>query len=198
MPSFSLLTVKYLKEVIPYFRKASILSEIGWTFTGSEFLQNSTNPCSESTNNSHKSDTKTVPLMLCHLTKCVENKSNNGKYEENNNLIVMYSPNRQSKCVLRCADSAQCNAWFSAIHSACCQLTAQAVLETNRLLSDFLDGARLTHMGWLFEKVIHVHKVLIVYSNMFLMFDRTKSEALIANGIQYSWRSQTETYYFSI
>ena len=151
--SFSLITVKYLKEVIPYFRKASILSDIGWTFIGSEFLQNSTNSSNSINNSHHKSDTKTVPLLLCHLTKCVDNKQTNGKYEENNNIIVIYSPNRQSKCVLRCADSAQCNAWFSAIHSACCQLMAQAVLETNRLLTDFLDGAKLMHMGWLYEKV---------------------------------------------
>lgn len=154
VPSFSLIAVKYLKEVIPYFRKASILSEIGWSFTGSEFLQNSNNCSQELSNNiHHKSDTKTVPLLLSHLTKCVDNKPNNGKYDENINIIVIHSPNRQSKCILRCADSAQCNAWFSAIHSACCQLMAQAVLETNRLLTDFLDGARLTHMGWLFEKV---------------------------------------------
>lgn len=158
VPSFSVVSVKYLKEVIPYFRKASILADIGWTFSGSEFLQNSNKINGDSSNSSqHKSDTKTVPLLLCHLTKYADNKSNNGKYNENhNNLIVIFSPNRQSKCVLRCADFAQFNTWFSAIHSACCQLMAQAVVETNSLLIEFLDGARLTHMGWLFEKVLFV------------------------------------------
>ena len=166
MPSFSVITVKYLKEVIPYFRKAALMADIGWSFSGAEFLQNPNKVnCDSSNSSQHKSDTKTVPLLLCHLTKCVDNKSNDGKYDENpNNLIVIYSPNRQSKCVLRCTDSAQCNTWFSAIHSACCQLMSQAVVETNGLLSDFLDGSRLTHMGWLFEKVAF-HTRLKLFNN---------------------------------
>jgi hypothetical protein len=153
VPSFPLILVKYLKEVIPYFRKASILAEIGWNFSNGAFLQNSSKLQSESNLISQKSDTKIVPLLLCHLTKWHENKTNNSKYDDSVNVIVIYSPNRQSKCALRCADSAQCSAWFSAIHSACCQLMAQAVIESNDLLTDFLDGAKLTHMGWLFEKV---------------------------------------------
>lgn len=145
------LEVKYLKEVIPFFRKASILAEIGWNFSSGPFLQNSSNTNIDS-NISHKSDSKVVPLLLCHLTKWHENKSHNTKYDDSVNVIVIYSPNRQNKCVLRCTDSAQCSAWFSAIHSACCQLMTQAVIESNNILTDFLEGAKLTHMGWLFEK----------------------------------------------
>ncbi|CAG2166614.1 unnamed protein product [Oppiella nova] len=151
--AFSLIIVKYLSEVIPYFRKASILADIGWTFNGEEFLQNANQMNSDFNNSTqHKSDTKTVPLLLCHLTKCSDNKSNESKHEDSVNVIAIYSPNRQSKCVLRCVDSAQCSAWFSAIHSASCHLMAQAVIQTNNLLTDFLDGVRLTHMGWLYER----------------------------------------------
>ncbi|XP_054159174.1 beta-1-syntrophin-like isoform X2 [Oppia nitens] len=147
------LEVKYLKEVIPYFRKAAILADIGWSFNGEEFLHNSDDITIDPTHQTpHRSDTKSVPLLLCHLTRLLDNKQNNGKYSDNLNVIVIYSPNRQSKCVLRCADSAQCNVWFSAIHSASCKLMAQAVIQTNKLLTEFLDGARLTHMGWLSEK----------------------------------------------
>ena len=169
------LIVKYLKEVMPYFRKASILNEIGWDFSGGQFLQDQRsngimnisndkykNGFSSSTmNSSHsssssKTDTKIVPLLLCHLIRgCDKKMISNYQIDDSmiNTIIEIHSPNRQQKCVLRSPDSSQCSAWFSAIHSAICSLMIHAVQESNDILKEFLDGALLKHMGWLFEKV---------------------------------------------
>lgn len=173
--NFLFLVVKYLKEVMPYFRKASILNEIGWDFSGGQFLQDQRsngimninndkykNGFSSSTmNSSHsssssKTDTKIVPLLLCHLIRgCDKKMISNYQIDDSmiNTIIEIHSPNRQQKCVLRCPDSSQCSAWFSAIHSAICSLMIHAVQESNDILKEFLDGALLKHMGWLFEKV---------------------------------------------
>lgn len=154
---------------MPYFRKASALAEIGWDFNQQgEFLAQK----NLERNLLTKSDTKYVPLLLCHLTRPTGGPSGNaspvlalatnGKlndsrrpsaYRNNTCIIEIHSPDWQHTCVLRCPDTAQCSAWFSAIHAACCQLMSHAVSETNNILKEFLEGAELKHMGWLFEKV---------------------------------------------
>ncbi|RWS03802.1 beta-1-syntrophin-like protein [Dinothrombium tinctorium] len=151
------LEVKYIKEVMPYFRKAAVLSEIGWDFEqqqqGSCFLSNSLALNSEKSL-STKSDYRRVPLLLCHLTKPLQTFGNSsfGGDESTNNIFEIHSPNRQHVCILKCHDAAQCSAWFCAIHSTVCNLTAKAVVEANNMLRGILEGAELKHFGWLHEK----------------------------------------------
>lgn len=155
--SFYVISVKYLKEVMPYFRKASCLSEIGWDFsrTGAFLAKPEQNGLSSPTG---KSDTKLVPLALCHLTKPILPSSpESSKFALEDSIgqrvFEIYSPNRQHVCILRCHDVAQMAAWFSAIHSVCCELMIRAIVAANRLLGDILCGTNLKHMGWLYEKV---------------------------------------------
>lgn len=81
VPSFY-ITVKYLREVTPYFRKASVMADIGWElqsgFLGAEngFLNNDEDRSSPVMTNGP--DTRSLPLLFCHLTR---NYKCEGKYE---------------------------------------------------------------------------------------------------------------------
>lgn len=72
VPSFY-ITVKYLREVTPYFRKASVMADIGWElqsgFLGAEngFLNNEEDRSSPVMTNGP--DTRSLPLLFCHLTR---------------------------------------------------------------------------------------------------------------------------------
>nr|KAF7411014.1 hypothetical protein H0235_013621 [Vespula pensylvanica] len=57
-------SVKYLREVTPYFRKASIIQEVGWELQRG-FLS-ATPPPPKSP---PRADTRYLPLQLCRLTR---------------------------------------------------------------------------------------------------------------------------------
>jgi len=59
-----IVSVKYLREVTPYFRKATIISEVGWELQRG-FL--SSNPPIH--RSPQKADTRYLPLQLCCLTR---------------------------------------------------------------------------------------------------------------------------------
>lgn len=59
-----IISVRYLREVTPYFRKATIISEVGWELQRG-FL--SSNPPIH--RSPQKSDTRYLPLQLCCLTR---------------------------------------------------------------------------------------------------------------------------------
>lgn len=58
------VAVKYLREVTPYFRKASIIQEVGWELQRG-FLS-ATPPPPKSP---PRADTRYLPLQLCRLTR---------------------------------------------------------------------------------------------------------------------------------
>lgn len=72
VPSFY-VTVKYLREVTPYFRKASVMADIGWElqsgFLGAENGFLTTDEDRNSPVMSNGPDTRSVPLLFCHLTQ---------------------------------------------------------------------------------------------------------------------------------
>lgn len=91
---FSLQSVKFLREVTPYFRKASIISEVGWELQRAFLCPMSTTgpigcgPGTSSTTSPPsaprsppRADTRYIPLQLTHLAK-------NLKYHDNG----MYRP----------------------------------------------------------------------------------------------------------
>ncbi|KAF7388660.1 hypothetical protein HZH68_012602 [Vespula germanica] len=61
---FFFVIVKYLREVTPYFRKASIIQEVGWELQRG-FLS-ATPPPPKSP---PRADTRYLPLQLCRLTR---------------------------------------------------------------------------------------------------------------------------------
>ena len=106
IPSFY-LSVKYLREVTPYFRKASILADVGWElqtgFLGAQngFLAGPSTPntnTNKSTNSTssigsvdssgnpkdrvsaliNSPDTRSLTLLFCHLTRSFKCKGAKG------------------------------------------------------------------------------------------------------------------------
>ncbi|KAM7282994.1 beta-1-syntrophin isoform X1 [Ixodes scapularis] len=134
------LEVKYLREVTPYFRKASVLAEMGWDFAPGGLLSRD----HVGGGPQPRGDTRRVPLLLCQLARSLT--------VPEPRVLELHSPDRRSVCLLRCADAAQCTAWFNSLHAALARVMAQAVVETGHLLRDVLDQAQLQHMGWLAER----------------------------------------------
>ncbi|GAB6030415.1 synaptotagmin C2 domain protein, Syn1 [Chamberlinius hualienensis] len=146
------LTVKYLREVTPYFRKTSITNDIGWElshgFLNSVESYAATSPLSKS---SGRPDTRHIPLVLCFLTR------NFSLTDQDERTFEIHSPDRQHVCIFRCADCDDASAWYNAIHTAINLLTNQALADLNHLLMDTLNGNEIKHMGWFSEKVKHFY-----------------------------------------
>uniref|UniRef100_A0A182Y1M1 Uncharacterized protein n=1 Tax=Anopheles stephensi TaxID=30069 RepID=A0A182Y1M1_ANOST len=64
--------VKFLREVTPYFRKASIISEVGWELQRA-FLcplgPNASSPPGVAPRSPPRADTRYIPLQLTHLAR---------------------------------------------------------------------------------------------------------------------------------
>ena len=105
---------------MPYFRKASVLAEIGWDFQQMR-PKNSIFPeiKNYSLTSKKKSDIKIVPLFLSHPTKSNESSSTSSLSEniDNDKFLEIYSPNRQNIITLKFEDSVQCTTWFNAIYT---------------------------------------------------------------------------------
>ena len=95
------LAVKYLREVTPYIRKASLLSDIGWELQR-QFMGFS-NATQQST---AKPDTRSVPLLLCCLARRLKAAKKN-----DSRVLEIHSPDGQQSCLLRAPDTAQASQW---------------------------------------------------------------------------------------
>uniref|UniRef100_T1J2B7 PH domain-containing protein n=1 Tax=Strigamia maritima TaxID=126957 RepID=T1J2B7_STRMM len=148
VPSYY-VTVKYLREVTPYFRKATILADIGWELPHGFLL----NKDSLFTNNKNGStmatrpDTKQIPLALCFLSRGLSHQDTEMR------LIELWSPDAKHVCVLRCMDATEASAWFNALHSCVAQLMQRAIAQANQLLAELLDSNGIKHMAWMAQKV---------------------------------------------
>ncbi|CAE1332071.1 Beta-2-syntrophin,Alpha-1-syntrophin,Beta-1-syntrophin,Syntrophin-1 [Acanthosepion pharaonis] len=132
------LEVKYLREVTPYFKKNSALSEIGWG--PQEFKDDSKNSWTES---------KPIPLKLCYLCR------NINMVEPEKRTIELHSPDAKSSCILRFPDAAITLDWFNAIYSNIVLLTAMTVIEANQIMSTAPNQRQIEHMGWLSEQLVN-------------------------------------------
>ena len=145
------MEVKYLREVMPFFRKVSVLSEIGWSFGSNEgglkllddaFLEEEV----------ERNDTKSLALLLSHISRttaaCFSSRS------DNHRSFSISSPDTQHSVVLRASNETHASAWFTAIHSVISSLDKKAVVNLNRVLIGSIDGfSRIKHMAWLTEIV---------------------------------------------
>ncbi|XP_043471791.1 beta-1-syntrophin-like [Leptopilina heterotoma] len=131
---FVLVAVKYLREVTPYFRKASIIQEVGWELQRG-FLS-ATPPPPKSP---PRADTRYLPLQLCRLTR------SHPSADPESRILELHSPDGVHECWLRASDNTEANVWFNALHSALAALTLKAL----RLASALPDPPQLQHIGWL-------------------------------------------------
>ncbi|CAG9815887.1 unnamed protein product, partial [Phaedon cochleariae] len=127
--------VKYLREVTPYFRKASIISEVGW-----ELQRGFLSGAPPAVRSPQRADTRYLPLQLCHLAR-------NFRYPDpESRTLELHSPDAVHSCVLRAADPSEAAAWFNTLHSALDALTAAALREASRAIAD------LRYIGWLLRR----------------------------------------------
>ncbi|KDR14467.1 Beta-1-syntrophin [Zootermopsis nevadensis] len=133
------LEVKYLREVTPYFRKASIISEVGW-----ELQRGFLSGPPPSPHSPQRADTRYLPLQLCYLVR------NYRHPDPENRTLELHSPDGVHSCVLRASDPNEAAAWFNTLHSALNALNLQALQEANRALGAVL--GELQDIGWLARK----------------------------------------------
>lgn len=136
------LEVKYLREVTPYIRKASLLNDIGWDLQRQFLGYSSVDQASQPAIN--KSDTRSIPLLLCLLTrqlKCTDKAD--GK------VLEIHSPDGQQCCLLRAPDTTQAAQWFAAIHCALLTLSTRCLTEHGHRIAKSLNAASVWQWGWL-------------------------------------------------
>ena len=124
------LTVKYVKEVTPYFhRNAEIASD-----------QNSDGQ----TNSLEKpswSEVKNIPLKLCYISRFVSTK-----VENPGRSMELFAPDGRSACILKARDGPSFQEWFLAIHTNISRLLAPGKTRTKQLI---LETGNTRHVYYL-------------------------------------------------
>ena len=144
------LEVRYMKEVTPYFQKAMLLSDVGWT--NPPFLspgstnsnsngdpstpQTNTNPQANQEFHSPNSEMKWTPLHLACITK-------DPNFLEDNCTFEIHSPNRKHSILLR-VHANQLEKWFSALLSSVESTNQETIIKAN-----FALPFRVTRIGWM-------------------------------------------------
>lgn len=142
-----LFTVKFMKEVTPYFKKLSPLNDIEW---GSQDLSR------KESIKMNVSETKTLSLKLCYLCQDLTFPDSQRR------TLELHSADGKSTCVLRFPDPVTAADWASAIHSNMMTLTKQAIQEANRMLSSSGNQHDVRHMGWLSRQVILFSVIVLI------------------------------------
>ncbi|KAK6630849.1 hypothetical protein RUM44_003019 [Polyplax serrata] len=133
------MSIRGIEEITPYFRKASIISEIGWELQRGFLSSEPPSPRSP-----QRADTRYLPLQLCYLIR------NFRHADSENRTLELHSPDSVHACVLRAVDSAEAGAWFNTLHSTLTVLTEKALKVASNALSNIL--GELKHIGWLSRK----------------------------------------------
>ena len=101
------LTVKFLKEVTPYFRRTT--SQSSWETSPGSKEANATKTWSE---------LKRISLKLCYLTKHVTVPG----VESDRRAFEIFTSDGRSGAILRCKDNALSTQWFNSIHATITKL----------------------------------------------------------------------------
>ncbi|XP_038069960.1 beta-1-syntrophin-like isoform X1 [Patiria miniata] len=140
------LEVKYLREVTPYFRRSTVIGEVGWD-TPSPYVIKEPGANPRATRNNF-TEMRTIPLKLCYVT------SNLTVNDPEHRTIELHSPDSRSSCILRCKDATSASEWFSALQANVSLLTIQAIAEANDILRAMPGSREIKHMGWVCEQVL--------------------------------------------
>ncbi|XP_067929516.1 beta-2-syntrophin-like [Watersipora subatra] len=143
------MEVKYLREITPFFKKTSSLSDIGWDETGTSHASPSptTSPSTQSSTITW-SEKKTIPLTNCFVCQ------NLTMIDKDLSTIEIHAPDGQSSCFLRCADRVSASAWFNSIMANVFnRMQLVALPEANQVMSRIPTGSYINHMGWLAQQM---------------------------------------------
>lgn len=109
------LTVKYVKEVTPYFHRTAELN----ANAAANASTNGEGEGSASESKPNCIEVKKIPLKLCFVTRHVS-----PKIENHGRTFELYNPDARSACILRGKDASVTNQWFTDIHTNITRLIA--------------------------------------------------------------------------
>ncbi|XP_078525309.1 beta-2-syntrophin [Lissotriton helveticus] len=145
------LEVKYIREVSPYMKKPSLISELSWEGSSHHSPNTSISEDSGSPKHLHNfQDRKVIPLKMCFVAR------NLTMPDLENRLIELHSPDGRNTLVLRSADGATAHSWFMAIHTNIMALLPQVLAELSAMLnagSPAGSTREVKHIGWLAEQM---------------------------------------------
>ena len=122
------LTVKYVKEVTPYFHRTA---ELNASAAANATVNGEGQGGAESKGNCI--EVKKIPLKLCFVTKHVS-----PKVETPGRTFELYNPDGRSACILKGKDTSAANQWFTDIHTNITRLIAPGMYLSNAIMSAFL------------------------------------------------------------
>ncbi|XP_043837068.1 beta-2-syntrophin [Dromiciops gliroides] len=145
-----LLEVKFIREVTPYIKKPSLVSDLPWEGVAPQSPSFSGSEDSGSPKHQHGTkDRKVIPLKMCFATR------NLSMPDLENRLIELHSPDSRNTLILRCKDTATAHSWFIAIHTNIMALLPQVLAELNTMLGATCTAGgnkEVKHIAWLAEQ----------------------------------------------
>ncbi|XP_048480695.1 beta-1-syntrophin [Plutella xylostella] len=138
------LEVKYLREVTPYFRKASIISEVGWELQRGYMADAPPSPPSP---RRRRADTRYVPLLMAAVARGLRHRDPEGR------TIELYSPDGVHALALRARDAPDAAAWHRALHAAARRAARAALARARPHLRPLIGDLRFA--GWLARRPAH-------------------------------------------
>ena len=133
---------KYLKEVTPYFLKATLLSSIGWDGLDTFLVPGTrrgpaqadlSNPASADSSRappaSPRADSRSIPLHFCLLSKQCVTGDEAARWIDNKYFCVVlqiflfrcfeiFSPDQKTSCVFRAESPGEAGDWAANINAA--------------------------------------------------------------------------------
>ncbi|XP_068632482.1 beta-1-syntrophin [Battus philenor] len=135
------LEVKYLREVTPYFRKASIISEVGWELQRGYMVDAPPSPPSP---RRRRADTRYIPLLMACVAKNLRH------HDPEERIIEIYSPDGVHALALRAGTAGGAGGaagWHRALHAAARRAARAALARARPRLRALLGDVR--YAGWL-------------------------------------------------
>ncbi|KAL0880826.1 hypothetical protein ABMA27_002011 [Loxostege sticticalis] len=132
------LEVKYLREVTPYFRKASIISEVGWELQRGYMAEAPPSPPSP---RRRRADTRYVPLLMACVAKNLRH------HDPEDRTIEVYSPDGVHALALRASTAGAAAGWHRALHAAARRAARAALARARPRLRPLVGDVR--YAGWL-------------------------------------------------
>ncbi|CAM9429619.1 unnamed protein product [Bubo scandiacus] len=145
-----ILEVKFMREVTPYIKKPSLVSDLPWEGAAPQSPSLSGSEDSGSPQHQGPRDRKVIPLKMCFAAR------NLSMPDLENRLIELHSPDSRNTLILRCKDTATAHSWFTALHANITALLPQVLAELNATLGigggAAAGGREVKHIAWLAEQ----------------------------------------------
>ncbi|KFO95619.1 Beta-2-syntrophin, partial [Calypte anna] len=144
-----ILEVKFMREVTPYIKKPSLVSDLPWEGAAPQSPSLSGSEDSGSPQHQGPRDRKVIPLKMCFAAR------NLSMPDLENRLIELHSPDSRNTLILRCKDTATAHSWFTALHANITALLPQVLAELNAMLGTggaAAGGREVKHIAWLAEQ----------------------------------------------